>query len=108
MNWIILIVAGFCEAGFTFCLGKAKVDVGNKAWWLLGFLVFLTTSMLLLMKAVKTLPIGTAYAVWTGIGATVTAIVGMVVFKEPTSFWRVFFIVTLILSVIGLKFVANE
>jgi len=76
-------------------------------WWLTGFIVCLVISMGLLMKVVQTLPIGTAYAVWTGIGAFGTAVLGMLVFKDPVSFWRIFFIVTLISSVIGLKFVSH-
>jgi quaternary ammonium compound-resistance protein SugE len=63
--------------------------------------------MFLLIKASKTLPIGTAYAVWTGIGAVGTVLVGIFYFNEPATFWRVFFISTLILSIIGLKLVAN-
>ena len=108
MNWILLIVAGFFEVGFAFCLGKVKETTGNVMyWWLTGFIVCLVISMGLLMKVVQTLPIGTAYAVWTGIGAFGTAVLGMLVFKDPVSFWRIFFIVTLISSVIGLKFVSH-
>ena len=58
--------------------------------------------MVLLAKAVHTIPIGTAYPVWTGIGAVGTVLVGILVFKEPATFWRLFFITTLIASVIGL------
>jgi quaternary ammonium compound-resistance protein SugE len=58
----------------------------------------------LLYKASLTIPIGTAYAVWTGIGAVGTVIMGIVFFKEPTDFWRLLFITTLIVSIIGLKF----
>lgn len=63
--------------------------------------------MLLLIKATQTLPIGTAYAVWTGIGAVGTVLMGIVFFKDPASFWRMFFIVTLIGSIIGLKAVSH-
>ena len=59
--------------------------------------------MVLLAKAVHTIPIGTAYPVWTGIGAVGTVLVGILVFKEPATFWRLFFITTLIASVVGLK-----
>ncbi len=108
MNWIILIVAGFCETGFAFCLGKAKEASGmNAAYWYLGFIIFLTISMILLVKAVQTLPVGTAYAVWTGIGAVGTVIVGIMFFREPAEFWRLFFLTTLILSIVGLKFVSE-
>ena len=58
------------------------------------------------MMATKSLPMGTAYAVWTGIGAVGTALIGMLIFKEPADFWRVFFIFTLIASIVGLKYVA--
>jgi quaternary ammonium compound-resistance protein SugE len=108
MNWIILLIAGLFEVGFAFCLGKAKGETGNTAiGWYAGFLVCLVTSMYLLIKATQTLPIGTAYAVWTGIGAVGTALVGIVFFKDPASFWRVFFLITLIGSILGLKIVAN-
>lgn len=108
MNWIILIIAGLFEVAFASCLGKVKETTGSEMyWWFGGFLVCLTVSMLLLIKATETLPIGTAYAVWTGIGAVGTALVGIFVFKDPASFWRVFFICTLIGSVIGLKAVSH-
>lgn len=106
MNWIILIVAGLCECGFTFCLGKAKMAAGwDAALWYAGFVIVSALSMILLAKATKTIPIGTAYPVWTGIGAVGTVLIGILVFKEPATFWRMFFIVTLIASVVGLKMV---
>ncbi len=108
MNWIILILAGLCEVGFASCLGKAKETTGNEMYaWYGGFIVFLVVSMLLLIKATQTLPIGTAYAIWTGIGAVGTVLMGIFFFKEPMSFWRIFFLITLISSIVGLKFVAN-
>lgn len=107
MNWIILIIAGLFEVGFTTCLGKAKESAGATATlWLAGFLVCLTMSMVLLYRAIQTLPIGTAYAVWTGIGAVGTALIGIFLFREPTDFWRLFFIFTLIGSIVGLKVVS--
>ncbi|MFG6687871.1 DMT family transporter [Mariniflexile sp. HNIBRBA6329] len=108
MNWFILIIAGLSEVAFAFCLGKAKETIGNESiYWYAGFLGFLILSMALLIKATNQLPIGTAYAVWTGIGAVGTVLLGIFVFKEPTSFWRIFFITTLIASIIGLKMVSN-
>ncbi|MCK6609676.1 MAG: multidrug efflux SMR transporter [Bacteroidia bacterium] len=102
--WIILVFAGFFEVGFTFCLGKAKGLPFSEAWpWYLGFLISLVLSMLLLMRASRELPLGTAYAVWTGIGAFGTSLMGILVFQEPAHFWRLFFLFTLIASVIGLK-----
>ncbi|AWO00203.1 QacE family quaternary ammonium compound efflux SMR transporter [Chitinophaga alhagiae] len=109
MNWIILIIAGLFEVGFASCLGKMKETTGSAAiMWGAGFFVCLTVSMLLLYKAQQTLPIGTAYAVWTGIGAVGTVLMGILVFKEPATFWRLFFISTLICSIIGLKVVSSH
>ncbi|MCK9480286.1 MAG: multidrug efflux SMR transporter [Bacteroidia bacterium] len=108
MNWILIIIAGLFEVGFASCLGKAKETTGMESfWWHTGFVVSLTISMVLLVKATQTLPIGTAYAVWTGIGAVGTVLVGIFVFDEPTDFWRLFFLVTLIASLIGLKIVSH-
>lgn len=106
MDWILLILAGLCETGFAFCLGKGNLETGNKAvMWYAAFALICVLSMVLLTKAAKTIPLGTAYPVWTGIGAVGTVIVGILVFKEPASFWRLFFIFTLIASIIGLKIV---
>jgi quaternary ammonium compound-resistance protein SugE len=108
MNWIILILAGLFEVGFTTCLGKAReTSALESGLWLAGFFISLTLSMLLLYKATLTLPMGTAYAVWTGIGAVGTAIIGIFFFREPVHFWRLFFICSLIASIVGLKFVSH-
>lgn len=107
MNWLILIIAGLFEVSFAFCLGKAKETNGTEMYlWYLGFLVALSLSMILLIKATETLPIGTAYAVWTGIGAVGTVLIGIFVFNEPTNMFRIFFLSTLIISIIGLKAVS--
>lgn len=108
MNWILLIIAGLFEVGFASCLGKAKETTGIvSTYWMAGFFVCLSISMFLLYKATQTLPIGTAYAVWTGVGAVGTVLMGIFVFKEPADFWRMFFIITLIASIIGLKVVSH-
>lgn len=108
MNWMILVIAGFFETGFASCLGKIKETSGHeKMGWIVGFVVCLMLSMILLVKATQSIPIGTAYAVWTGIGAVGTVIVGILVFHEPSTFWRIFFLSTLICSLVGLKFVSH-
>ncbi|MET3112820.1 quaternary ammonium compound-resistance protein SugE [Pedobacter sp. CG_S7] len=108
MNWIILVIAGLFEVAFASCLSKAKEATGNETYyWYAGFLVCLAISMGLLIKATQTLPVSTAYAVWTGVGAVGTVLVGILVFKDPASFWRIFFIITLIGSIIGLKAVSH-
>jgi len=106
MNWILLIIAGLFEVGFASCLGKAREPGSNTALWITGFLICLTISMFLLYKASQTLPIGTAYAVWTGIGAVGTVLMGIFFFQEPADFWRLFFITLLVGSIIGLKVVS--
>lgn len=109
MNWIILIIAGLFEVGFTTCLSKAKETTGTTAtMWTAGFFLCLAASMFLLFKATQTLPMGTAYAVWTGIGAVGTVLVGIFFFGESVAFWRIFFLATLIGSIIGLKVVAMK
>ena len=104
MNWIVLIIAGLCEVGFTYCLGRAKGMAGTEWWtWIALFALLYVLSAVLLAKATQTIPIGTAYPVWTGIGAVGAVVVGIFVFKEPATFWRLFFLTTLIGSIIGLK-----
>lgn len=108
MNWILLIIAGLFEMAFATCLGKAKESTGiETTYWYIGFLISLGISMLLLVKVTQQLPIGTAYAVWTGVGAAGTVLIGILIFNEPATFWRIFFIMTLIASIIGLKVVSN-
>jgi quaternary ammonium compound-resistance protein SugE len=108
MPWLLLIIAGLFEVGFATCLGQAKLAEGStRLAWLAGFAVCLTISMILLYRASQALPIGTAYAVWTGIGAAGTALVGIALFKEPSDFWRLFFLFTLIASIVGLKAVTR-
>ena len=108
MNWLLLVIAGLFEVGFTTCLGKVRNTTGLEAtgWWT-GFFISLSISMYLLYRATQTLPMGTAYAVWTGVGAIGTVIVGIMLFKEPAEFWRLFFLFTLIASIAGLKFVPH-
>ena len=108
MSWILLIIAGLFEVGFATCLGKARESGSNTIAWMTGFFVCLSISMFLLYKATQTLPIGTAYAVWTGIGAVGTVLMGIIFFKEPADFWRLFFITMLIVSIIGLNAVSSH
>ncbi|NII27308.1 multidrug efflux SMR transporter [Pseudoflavitalea sp. X16] len=106
MSWIILIIAGLFEVGFTTCL---KLSNNFTNWkWSVAFGVCITLSFLLLNKAIQHIPIGTAYAVWTGIGAVGTVIMGITLYKEPADFWRMFFIFLLIGSIVGLKVVSKQ
>jgi quaternary ammonium compound-resistance protein SugE len=105
MAWLILVIAGLFEVGFTTCL-KLSNNFSNFKWSA-AFFVCITLSFVLLNKAIQTIPIGTAYAVWTGIGAVGTVLMGIFFFRESTDFWRIFFIFLLIGSIIGLKAVAE-
>jgi quaternary ammonium compound-resistance protein SugE len=105
MAWIILIAAGLFEIGMALTL-KAS-DGFSRLWPSIGFFVFGGISFTLLSRALETIPVGTAYAIWTGIGAAGTAIFGMIVFQEPATAARLFFITLLIASIAGLKFVSH-
>lgn len=108
MYWTLLIIAGLFEVAFTFCLGKAKESTRDVMYlWYLGFVICTFISMGLLIKVSQHLPLGTAYAVWTGVGAIGTVLIGIFVFKEPATFWRLLFTCTLIASIVGLKAVSN-
>ena len=105
MAWVYLVLAGFFEVVFTTCL-KMSNNFTDR-WWSVGFFISMTLSLLLLNKAIQTIPMGTGYAVWTGIGAVGTVIVGILIFREPSDFWRMFFIFLLIGSILGLKLVSQ-
>lgn len=105
MAWLFLFVAGLFEVSFTTCLKLSNNFTNLK--WSLGFFISITLSFLLLNKAVQTIPMGTSYAVWTGIGAVGTTIVGILLFKEPSDFWRMLFLTLLIGSILGLKWVSS-
>ena len=101
MGWTYLLFAGLFEICFTTFL---KLSAGfTKLYPSLFFIIFATLSFWLLTKAMQTIPLGTSYAIWTGIGAFGTALVGIILFSESITFWRVFFILCLIISIIGLK-----
>ena len=106
MAWFYLVLAGMFEVAFTTSL-KLSENFSNRIWSI-GFLVSITLSFYFLNRAVQTIPMGTGYAVWTGIGAVGTVLVGIIFFKEPSDFWRVFFLVLLIGSILGLKFVSQQ
>jgi len=104
MAWIYLIIGGLFEVAFTTCLGKAREASGTEfRLWILGFLLSVSVSMYMLFLASRTLPMGTSYAVWAGIGAVGSVVAGIILFKEPTDFWRMFFLFLLIGSIVGLK-----
>ncbi len=104
--WLALIFAGIFEIGFTFFM---KLSDGFSRWpYNVAFLTSAAFSFALLATAMKSIPLGTAYAVWTGIGATGTALIGILFFKDPASLGRVFFLSLLVASILGLKLVSPE
>ncbi|WP_215223697.1 DMT family transporter [Echinicola shivajiensis] len=104
MAWLLLILAGIFEVGFTTSL-KLSNNFTNLKWSII-FFICIGLSFLLLNNAIKSIPMGTAYAVWTGIGAAGTLIIGILFFHEPTSWPRILFLMLLIGSIVGLKAVA--
>jgi quaternary ammonium compound-resistance protein SugE len=105
MGWIYLVLAGIFEIGFTTSLKLS--DNFSKLWPSVSFLVLSILSFYFLTRAIQTIPLGTGYAVWTGIGALGTVVVGIVFFMEPVTAARIFFLLMLIFSIIGLKLVSN-
>lgn len=103
--WAYLILAGIFEIGFASTL--KLTENFTKVIPTAIFLVFASLSFYFLTKAAQTLPIGTAYAVWTGIGAAGTIAVGIFFYNEPAGALRLFFLFTLVASIVGLKLVAN-
>jgi quaternary ammonium compound-resistance protein SugE len=104
MAWLLLVVGGLFEVGFTTCL--RFVDGFRNLPWTLGFLASVTLSMGLLEHAARTIPMGTAYAVWGGIGAAGTVIVGIWFFGEPVSSTRILLLLALIACIVGLRLTA--
>lgn len=105
MAWIYLLGAGLFEVAFATAL---KASEGfTRLWPTLAFLLFSLLSFLLLARAVLVLPIGTAYAVWTGIGAAGTALAGIAFLGESVNPMRLFFIATLVASIVGLKLTSD-
>jgi quaternary ammonium compound-resistance protein SugE len=101
MAWLVLFVAGLFEIGWA--VGLKYTEGFTKLWPTVGTGLSLVLSMALLGWAVKSLPLGTAYAVWTGIGAVGTAIFGILVLKEPATAARLICLVLIVAGILGLK-----
>jgi quaternary ammonium compound-resistance protein SugE len=101
MSWIYLFIAGLFEIGWAVGL---KYTAGfTKLWPSVITIIGMVLSFYFLSNAVKTIPIGTAYAIWTGIGAVGTAILGIILFGESKEFVRIFFIILIVIGIVGLK-----
>lgn len=101
MAWIVLFIAGLFEIGWA--VGLKYTEGFTRLWPTVGTGASLLLSMGLLGVALKTLPLGTAYAVWTGIGAVGTAIFGIVVLKEPATAARLVCLLLIVSGILGLK-----
>ena len=104
MAWLYLILGGLFEVGFTTAL--RFVDGFRNLPWTFAFLASVTLSMGLLELAARTIPMGTAYAVWGGIGAVGTVVVGMAFFSEPTTTIRLLLILAIVACIAGLRLTA--
>lgn len=101
MYWIILIIAGLFEVAWA--IGLKYTEGFTKLFPSIFTIISMIISMGLLAYAVKHIPVGTAYAVWTGIGAVGTAILGIILFNESKEMIRIFFIFLIVVGIVGLK-----
>jgi quaternary ammonium compound-resistance protein SugE len=101
MAWLSLLVAGLFEVGWA--VGLKYTHGFTRLWPTVTTVVCMALSFMLLAQALKTLPIGTAYAVWTGIGTVGTALLGIVLFAEPADAWRLGCILFIVIGIIGLR-----
>ena len=106
MSWIYLFIAGIMEIVWAF--GIKYTESFTKLWWSIGTIAAMIVSFYFLSKALETIPVGTGYAIWTGIGAVGTAILGMILFNESREILRLLFIGFIIVGIIGLKFVSTS
>ncbi|HEY4168848.1 MAG TPA: multidrug efflux SMR transporter [Reyranella sp.] len=103
MAWLYLVVAGLFEIGWPLGLKKGWTVAGLQVWWLLFAIVCMTVSGALLMTAQRAIPMGTAYAVWTGIGAVGAFVTGILLFGDSASALRIGSIALIIAGIVGLK-----
>jgi quaternary ammonium compound-resistance protein SugE len=101
MAWIVLFVAGLLEIGWA--VGLKYTDGFTRLWPTLGTAASLIASMGLLGVALRTLPLGTAYAIWTGIGTVGTAVLGIILFREPATAMRLVCIALIVAGILGLR-----
>lgn len=105
MAWVILIIAGLFEVGWA--IGLKYTEGFTRLWPTVGTVLSMIVSLWLLGIAMKSLPLGTAYAVWVGVGAVGTAILGIILLGESANFWRLFSLGLIVAGIIGLKLASS-
>jgi len=108
MAWLYLITAGIFEWGWPLGLKLGWTDRGPSYGWIVFSILSMAASGILLFIAQKTIPMGTAYAVWTGIGAVGTFVIGIIVFSEAATLIRFFFVGMIVVGILGLKLSASQ
>ncbi|UHD14636.1 DMT family transporter [Thiocapsa bogorovii] len=103
MAWLFLVVAGIFEWGWPVGLKLGMTESGLRWGWIGFAVICIVASGACLLVAQKSIPMGTAYAVWTGIGAVGAFVIGIVLFAEPATFLRFFFVGMIVLGIVGLK-----
>lgn len=106
MSWILLIIAGLLEV--VWAVGLKYTDGFRRLWPSLIVVLAIAGSMILLAWVTRELPIGTAYAIWVGIGALGAAIAGVILFREPVSLARALFLLMLLVAILGLKMTSGN
>lgn len=105
MSWLYLIIAGIFEAGWPLGFKLASTYTKYNIIFIILSVISMALSGVFLYIAQKTIPIGTAYVIWTGLGAVSTLLIGIFFFGDSADFWRLFFITLIIIGIIGIKFV---
>jgi quaternary ammonium compound-resistance protein SugE len=103
MAWIYLIIAGFFEIGWPLGMKLSQTQANYKFGWIIFSVISMALSGYFLWIAQKTIPMGTSYAIWTGIGAVGAFIIGILFFKDPANFFRIASATLIVLGIIGLK-----
>ncbi len=106
MAWTFLFIAGIFEIGWA--VGMKYTEGFSRLWPTIGVIISMLLSVYFLSLAIKTIPVGTAYAVWTGIGIIGTTILGIILFNESAHVLRLLFILLILISVVGLKLVTRQ